>query len=542
MKETPLHFDPRSPQLRGKLWVRVENPDGSTAVRIFWRRLAARLALVALAGWILLTALIWGHLRFLRGHTTVSYLDLLFYPARAAHFRQELGRHYYTAGVLAMSEHKPREGYPLLLAALARIPGDLAVRRTVAIHEIRLGMPLRALRTLESGALYAGEDLDYLKLTFALLLESQQDDRAIDLATQLLPTSPDTTLLHRFVALQAATAHFHRGRYTAAEQLIAAWSLELSREGTLLQARCDRERGYAGLALLRLEKAVAQFPKPDDLHLELIALHRARREFAAAGRSALLRYLQDPASPGPRVSYLLSLHDNGDTDAVTREQAAYLRDFGTDPRALLLLAWHALDTLQPALMEQTLAAARVAQHPLLRLELAHVELLLNLENYAAAKDVASLALGETTEPDDPLPAHLRALRALAFIALGDAPAGELELRALRTTVQWRPADLLFLARHLRLLGLPALAREFLDQAVKFDHRNEKALAELVRLDALARQHDPLADHLPRLLQFAKPPRDILEEALLSLDPRRDADLRRAILTRLAQLPAPDHAL
>jgi hypothetical protein len=544
LKEIPEVFDPRAPRYRGKLWVRLDSPEAGASYHVFWFRVAAALAVLVLAGWLLVTAAAWAFVRHTRGYTEARYLDLALFPlpARAAHFRAGLGRHYLATGVLAMTRQDPAEGYPLLLAGLAHLPADLTARRTVAIHEIRLGLPHRALRTLESGAPYAIGDLDYLKVVFALMLENQEDDRAIALAGTLLPPQPDAVLAHRFVALQAATAHFHRGRYAAAERLLADWSLAQSLEGAILQARCDWERGYPELALVRLEGELPRFPRRDELYLELIGLHRKLGHYDEARRMALLRHLRDPAGPGPRISLIQSYHASGETAAELREQEIFLHEFRSDPRALTLLAWHAVDTLQPALMERVYAVAREMDHPRRAFHLARIELLLASQDYTRARTIATAALAGSFEPEDNLPLHLRALRALAVVALGDTVEGELELRAFRTTVRWRPGDLLHLARHLRLLGLPGLAREFVDHAVKFDSRNEMALAELVRLDAIAKNQDALAENLPRLLRFGKPPRAVLEEALLLLDPQTQASLRADVLSTLRRLPEPDHAL
>ena len=544
LKEIPEVFDPRAPLYRGKLWVRLYSLEDGSSYHVFWFRVARALAVLALAGWLLATAGAWAFVCYARGYTEARYLDLALFPlpARAAHFREGLGRHYLATGVLEMTRQNPTEGYRLLLAGLARLPADLTARRTVAIHEIRLGIPHRALRTLESGAPHAGGDLDYLKIAFALMLENQEDDRATALARILLPQQPDTILAHRFVALQAATAHFHRGRYAAAEHLIADWSLTQSLEGSILQARCDWERGYPHLALLRLEADLPYFPHRDELYLELISLHRKLGHYDAARRMALLRHFHDPAGPGPRISLIQSYHASGESVAELREQEIFLNEFRSDPRALTLLAWHAVDTLQPALMERVYAVAREMNHPRRAFHLARIELLLASQDYLRARTIATAALAGSFDAEDNLPDHLRALRALAVVALGDTVAGELELRAFRTTVRWRPGDLLHLARHLRLLGLPGLAREFVDHAVKFDSRNEMALAELVRLDAAANNQDGLAENLPRLLRFGKPPRAVLEEALLCLDPLTQAPLRAELTAALRRRPEPDHAL
>ena len=254
-------FNPRDPDYRWKLWVRVVTPD-SVWYHVFWGRIVLAFAALCLAGWLAAAAGAWGFVKYYRGYQDVRFADLAFYPLRAAHYRAGLARHYVERGRAELEKKNYREGYALLTASLARDPADVATRRLVAITEIRLGLVHRALATLAAGAERAASDLDYLKLLFGLLLEAQEDERVIALATKLLPPKPDAILPHQFIALQAATAHFHRGRYDETERLLADWQLGKSLEGSILSAQCDWERGYPQLALLRLESELGEGKPP----------------------------------------------------------------------------------------------------------------------------------------------------------------------------------------------------------------------------------------------------------------------------------------
>src|SRR5581483_9477940 len=96
---------------------------------------------------------------------------------------------------------------------------NLRARRTVALILVRYGLLPRAIDILVAGTKYQ-PDLDYLKLMFGWMLEAEQDDRVVALAQEMLPPQPDASLLHRFVALQAATARYAQGRYDEAETLV----------------------------------------------------------------------------------------------------------------------------------------------------------------------------------------------------------------------------------------------------------------------------------------------------------------------------------
>ena len=539
-KDDLQSFNPRDPAYRLKLWVRVVTPD-TIWVHVFWRRIAGTIVLLAVTGWLAAAAGVWSFVRFQRGYTDVRYLDLAFYPWRRADYRTGLGEHYLRTGREALEKKNYREGYALLQAGLTRLPHDVAGRRLLASTQVRFGRADLALVTLADGATLAHVDLDYLKLLFALLLETHEDDRLIALAKKLIPPQPDTVLAHQFIALQAATAHFERGRYDEAERLVAEWGLGNSLEGSILLAKCDWENGYPDLAMLRLESEIARFPKRDELYLHLVRYHRELGHAAEARRYALLRQFNDPASPGPRIDLLHTYHATDDKAAAQRELAAYLADFSADPQALVLLAWFAVDTIQPELAARLASLAHERSFPLNAFNLARVQSLLGAQKYQAALDLAVTAMREENEDNNQLASTLNGLRCLALYGLKEFARAELMLNSFLGQSNLRAGDALLLAKQLRLLGATASARAILDRATVLDPLNQAALGELVRIDAEAGNRVKLAENLPKFLRLRKPSRAVLEETLLRLDQPADAPLRdqiRSALARASATPAP----
>lgn len=531
-------FDPRAAEYRGKLWVRVVRPE-SVTYHFYWGRIVLAAFALALVCWLAGASSIWVFVKYVRGYDDVSYLDLALFPARAAHYRDGLGHFYLSRGEQEVEKKNYLDGYTMMRSGLSRVPYDLKARQQVALTEARLGLLHRALRTLmqTEGVVRAAGDLDYLKFSFSLMLQAKEDDKVIELAGKLLPPKPDTVLTHQYVALQAATAHFNRGRYTEAARLLGEWKLLKSVEGAILQAKCDWECGYAQLALVELEADAKRFSKHDELFVELIRMNRELGHLDEARRYALLRYLQTPAKPGPRIDLIQMYRSTGYPADEAREQETFLREFKGDTQALTELACLAVDSRQPVLMERVYALAAAQRLPMNNFNLARVELAFAQRDYRAAQTWAEAALEAKYETEDSLPRLLRALQALAMIGLGDSQNGELQLRALLLGVRLRPADMLIVGRQLKMLGYERIARDFLESAVTVDPRNEAALAQLVRLDAAAGNRAGLQKYLPELLRAAKPPRAVLNETLLRLDQPGDAALRDRILAVLARLPA-----
>jgi tetratricopeptide (TPR) repeat protein len=476
--------------------------------------------------------------KYNRGYDAANYLDIAFYPLRRAHYQKGLGEHYIASGRNEWNKQNYRSAYSLLLAGLARVPGDVQARRYVAITEARIGRMDRAAKTLSDGVKYAREDLDYLKLLFSVLLEGQQDDRVIELAQELLPARPDHVLVHQFIALQAATAHYHRGRTGEAERLVSAWGLQRSVEGQILLARCDSQHGAGGVAVARLERALTLLGQRDEIYVELVRLNRELGRHDEARRYALLRQFRNPDTAGPRIDLLHTYHTSGDTAAGQRELEAYLKAFSADANALVILAWFAVDTAQPALADQVIALARTQKFVLPAFNLAHVQAHLAAKDYARALELADAALRRAENPSDYSATLLGALRSVALFGIGDPARGQVMLSAFLENSRVRANDALLLSRLFRTLGQTTQARRILERACEIDRHNEPALAELIRLEADEGDRAALAENIPKLFAMRKHFRAALEETLRSLNEPSDAPLRQQIEAALAQPASP----
>lgn len=293
--------------------------------------------------------------------------------------------------------------------------------------------------------------------------------------------------------------------------------------------------------MVRLESEMARFPKRDELYLTLVRYLRELGRGDDARRYALLRHFNDPLSPGPRIDVLHTYHATGDKAAEQRELEVYFKDFSTDPRALLLLAGFAADTGQPPLAGRVLSIARSQNFPPNPFIIAQAQALIATQQYQAALDLVSGALGGTPEAADPATSSLNALRCLALYGIKDLSRADLTLNAFVGRADLRVGDALHLARQLRAFGAAAGVRSLLERVMVIDPLNQAALTELIRIYAETGSREKLADALPRLLRMRKPSRAVLEETLIRLDQPDDGPLRdqvRDVLRRVSATPAP----
>ncbi|MEY4489014.1 MAG: hypothetical protein RIQ79_1522, partial [Verrucomicrobiota bacterium] len=461
-------------------------------------------------------------------------VDIVF-PWRWPEYRLSLGRHHWAQAQLAHAEKRTREVFPLLHAALRYDPGNLEARRLMAIYYIRTGYLQFAVDCLEQGLPAAATDLDYLKLLFGVLDEQQNDERALARCTELLPAKPTQNLAELYTALQAANAHFNRGRFDQAENLIATWGLERSIEGQLLLAKCDWERGLHDVAIARLETEEDRFHGRDDLTRELLRFKRENGDGGEWRRQAHLRVLALPDGPGPRVDWIASLRGTQDAD-FDREATRFLVDFGRDSRALVMFAGQAADSGDSLLAKRVRDTAQVAGLSPNAFVLAEVQAAINANNPVLALKLAEEGVTANRELNPHYPAALAGLRALALYAAGDKERGEIELAVFTDHNGTRAADGVWLARELRRRGADMPALRLLKSAVSLDPLNQAALTELVRVVIDLRRYDEARVYLPALLAMRKPSHEVLREVAFKLE-GRPLEMPPQVRARLAEVLA-----
>ena len=556
-------FDPNDRAHRFKLWVRLGTSEGAF-YHFYWRRLAIFLGVSAVAAWLLGAAAIWSLLRYQRGWESAPYWQVAFMPVRMDTFRLSLGRFYAARGVAEIERKNYLGGRELLLAGLRHARTDLTVRRTVATQLAQIfGLPQRAIDVLADGLPY-DPDLDYLVLTFGWMREARQLSRILELSRRMLPVVPDGKLTHQFIALQEAMVHFDYGRFGEAEQVINAWGLQNSLEGQIVLARCEWERGREDAALQRLEREIGRFGKRDELYAELVRLNRRAGRYEPARRFALLRQFNDSRSAGPRLDLLQGYIDTNEQAAREREVTSYLAMFGGDQVAILMLARFAAQIGDEPLLERVMALAQEMGYRVEAVRMFQglsavlagnysraLEILLPPERPArpapapaapkaapaagtetAGTGTAPTAEAETPAPVVPRPPLWAGLRAAALFGAGQRLEGTTELKQLADRFPPLGWEGLLVAREVRRAGGAAAAVPLLRRICEIDSLNEDSRAELVRFELEAGDRAALAAALEKVLAQARPPRALLEEVLLRLQPPADNELIARLRTAL----------
>lgn len=494
-KITQDHFDPADADYRGKLWVRVVT-ENEVFIHVFWRRIAL-VSLITVAGlWLAGTVSAWAFLKFSRGFSTVSYVDLLL-PPRWPEHRAAYARDAFTRGEAAFAQHEYQNAATLLQTALEHAPRATATRLLLAATHLRLGRIDQAFRVLNEGLVHADDPAAYLELAFARLHATQEDEPVLQFAREILPSLPPGTPAHRFVVLQTAVAHLHRGAYDEVERLIETHALAATAEAQALLVRCEVERGYPASARQRLVPALVQFPAHPALQIEQLRL-------------------------------------NGPTDADAAAIDALLAAAGAD--TLVRLAALAVDRADLGLAGRIRALARDRSLPPNAFNLAVVKAAVQAEDFASALTAAQTALAEDEDKFPGFIATVSGLQAVAHLGLGQAERAERLLRSALPRQKIRADDARLIVRPLERLGLPESARTLLGNLVRDDPQNQTVLTELIRLDVQLGRPRDLAVHTARLLKFRRPERAVLTAAAALLTGPEYTGLRAQIDAALARLP------
>jgi predicted Zn-dependent protease len=375
--------------------------------------------------------------------------------------------------------------------------------------------PDLAKDVLLAGLPYLPDNPGYLQSTLGFLLEFQEDTQLLEIATRLLaaPANPATRPL---VATFAATAAYHRGNYDEAESLIERHGLGLSPEGAMLQARIAWERGFPELALLRLKEHLARHPGHDAARALLAGYYRSLDRISDWESALVERVAGDPLAPAPRVAYLQLHQRRGDQARLERETTAFLRQFGDDPAALLLLGDFAATNGQPALARrvQLALAGRPENAGAAALMVAEAHLVAG--DYQTALDLIAGYTKEYPEWSGQFAPVCNGLQAVALCGLGRSDEARLSLDHLLAQKNLRAENLVAVAGRLVERGARELALSALSRAVEADPLNQAALASLIRLELETGNLAHLPAHLERFLNTRQPAREILARASAEL--------------------------
>ena len=481
-----------------------------------WIRVLGWLGGLAVAGYVAAALAVFGFVRYVRHVEAVAFTDILL-PSRWDHYRVARGDQQIAEAKRFVEERKFTEGFLYARAGVASAPGNRDGRLLLADLLVAARQSDNARRALLDGLHYHAADPVYVKAVVTFLLQRQEDAQVVALARRLLPAAVSGSDHARLLAFAASTASVLRGNYDQAEDFLRAVPrLADSREGRLLSAKLEWDRGYRELALVQFRQVASEWPQDAEVHRELVGHLRQQGLMDEARRRSLERQIAFPKEVGPRIELLHTYRQAGEAGRVAREADALLRDFAGDSAALLALADFAANIGDVALMRRTVGEAATRGLGRDPFALLRVETLVVARDFQGAVEAirgyrAEFPAGERTHAG-----VLDSLQAAALLGLGEDSAATMFLNSFLGQADLRADNLLAVANRLADLGAVDAARRTLARAVELDPLNQAALTRLVEVEVMLNAGDDLAVHVQRLIRLRRPSPDILRVAQLKL--------------------------
>jgi thioredoxin-like negative regulator of GroEL len=516
----------------------VRHSSKGWQVRIHWKRLPAFLVVMALVVWIGGASAAYVFVKYRRGFSEVKFSDMLFLPARWDAYEVARGEFLIKKAQEDLKAQKFREAFYGLRLGLIKAPANKEGRLLLAQFYGLWKRPDMTRETLLDGFAYHKRDLDYLKGLFAFLLQQQDDEQVLAYYKELLGNDREINPRNQLVALAAASSCYFRGNYDQAESILNTYQLDSSRDGRLLIARINWDRGAKEQALDRLRELAADLPNDEEVYSQTVTYLRELGRDDEARRESFIRALSNPKNARARIDQLYALQKQGDSAAVSANVDDIYQDFQHDANALLALADFAANSGNPTLAKRIYDHAKKEDLNWEGAALMTVEANIVAGKYQDALELVRTLLKENPEWSKRYYSVFNGLQAIAQYGLGDAESAQLFLNNFLAQSNVRADNLIAVSKRLVSVGAKTQARQVLEQATKADPLNQAALSGLIKLDLELGNIPALAGNLRTLLTMRRPSVDILREAqkklgsdLFLFAPNRTAllkDLRSAI--------------
>lgn len=492
------------------LW--VKRNDHGWQIKIYWKRFALFSLIIGLLGWFGAASAAYFFVKYNRGFTDVKFTDMLFLPTRWDAYEVARGNFLIEQAQSDLKKQNYRAAFDGLRLGLIKSPGNKEGRMLLAQFYTQWKRHDLSRSTLVDGFPYLKEDPAYLKTLFTFLLQQQEDKQVLRFYHELLDNDPTLTPRNQLVAVAAASACYFRGNYDEAETILRRYQVEKSRDGRLLMARINWDRGAKDLALDLVKALAIELPEDSEIYALTITYLRAVGRDDEARRDSFFRALANPLNARARIDMLYAYQKEGDTASLSSNVEEFFLDLNKDPKALLALADFAANTGDTRLARRIYDYNKSNNLNWDGAALMTVEAFIVAKEYQSALDLVRDLFRENPEWAKRFNAVFNGLQSIAHYGLGDAETGQLFLNNFLKQDNVRTDNLIAVSKRLLSVGAKAQARKVLDQAMQADALNQAALTSLIQLDLELNNTSPLADNVRKLLTMRKPSQDVLRSA------------------------------
>ncbi len=486
----------------------VERTQVETKVRIFWRRCLVWLVVLVVLGWVALSAGAYSFVRYQRGITSVTYVQVFQYLYDPAPYRRAKAEFFIEEGKAELAQKHYLKAFELLRMGLLQVPEDNEARFFVVEVFNVVGRTDLAAETLVAGLAYNQDSVAYVGRAFGYLFQEHQDDMAVEVAGRLLKAGGLDRETKRLVGLALATAHFNRGRYEQARAVIAEQTMSGTRSGALLSAQIMWEQDRHADALKLLAAMSEHWPDDAEIHSNYVSCLREEGLFEQWRLLGLARQFAKPNQTRGYVDELSALASQGERAGLVELEAACRRRFSEDAVGLKALSGYAAQFGRAELAGWIYQRCREVGMGADLAGTAWVESLVAAKEYQAALTAIRQMIADNPEGGR-VETVLGGLKTVATYGIGEKTAADLLMESYLLKPNLRAEVLLPVATHLRVLGAEALLGRLLRRAVELSPLNRDALTQLIQWNLDRGWNDDLYPQVQRLMTLRKPQQEVL---------------------------------
>lgn len=486
----------------------IHRGESGLNLRIFPKQLTVWTVLTVVLGYLAVGTGLYFNDRYNRGLDGISLIDRI-YPPHWNRYSIARGDSYIRLAEAALQSGNFNAAFHAVRAGLARSPANLTGRQLLAeIYSVSRRFDLAEM-TLLDGLAFHSANADYLRQTFGFLFSRQKDAQIVETAKQLL----DQENPNRDFLIEAmSTAYYYRGNFDQAEDCLRQNQALTTKNGRLMAARIEWDRGFHDLALVLIEQLAREAPAdPTIYHLQVQWLLEDGQTDRAR-RTSLIRRINFPTQIQPRVDLLYAFDKVHDQPAIDDESTALLHDFGSDPKAVLMLGDFAANTGRIPVADRVFEHAIQHQQNPEAAALMRVEARIVAGEYAAAVSLTHELLEQHPDWENRMAPVFNGLQAIAHFALGDRESAGLYLTSFLNLPSVRAENLVAVANRLIAVGALNEARTVLSHAIAADPLNQPALTRLIEFDLQNDDTQNLPRNLRQLLTMRRPSPTLLRSA------------------------------
>ena len=220
-RKSPLMNSPEPPQREiGSGWVEeIQKPSHAPGKRNRFPRYLLCTVVASAGLYLVVTIAFFSFMRFQRGLHELEWTQIVL-PTGWKHLRTAVGNQQITVAQTLAREGRGMEALSYAHAGVTRVPDHREGRLLLSRLLTATGQPEAAQEALLAGLAYEQRDPRYLEELFGLLLNRQENERAVAAARGLLAEKLLPLEVRQLALLAGATASYIQGNFDQADDFL----------------------------------------------------------------------------------------------------------------------------------------------------------------------------------------------------------------------------------------------------------------------------------------------------------------------------------